>query len=275
MGAFQLQFLDRIPAHAAIDESVELTKKSGHRFASGMVNAVLRRLAATRPAGKLPEESAGEIALAYAHPAWLVERWTRFYGLEAARAICRYGQTQPPRIVRFAHAGAESAEEAELIESELVGAGVRLEPGAILTAARAVVSGRRVTATAAYHREGRARLQDEGSQLIAELAAYTAENSGSKIETILDACAAPGGKTLIFAERNPHAHILACESSQRRLAEMTTRLARRKHSARVECRLADANCARRRISFSILCLPTSLAAAPETLGRNPGKSAIA
>ena len=45
MGAFQLRFLDRIPAHAAIDESVELTKQSGHRFASGLVNAVLRKLA--------------------------------------------------------------------------------------------------------------------------------------------------------------------------------------------------------------------------------------
>ena len=51
IGAFQLRFLDRIPTHAAIDESVELTKQSGHRFASGLVNAVLRKLAAaqTRP----------------------------------------------------------------------------------------------------------------------------------------------------------------------------------------------------------------------------------
>ncbi len=88
MGAFQLRFLDRIPAHAAIDESVELTKQSGHRFASGLVNAVLRKFAAARPAEILPEETAGELALAQAHPAWLVERWTRFYGLEAARAIC-------------------------------------------------------------------------------------------------------------------------------------------------------------------------------------------
>jgi 16S rRNA (cytosine967-C5)-methyltransferase len=50
MGAFQLRFLDRIPAHAAIDESVELTKQSGRRFASGLVNAVLRKLAAAGPA---------------------------------------------------------------------------------------------------------------------------------------------------------------------------------------------------------------------------------
>ena len=101
MGAFQLRFLDRIPAHAAIDESVELTKRSGHRFASGLVNAVLRKLAAIGPLANLAEETADELALAQAHPAWLVERWARFYGLEAARVICRHGQIQPVRTVRL------------------------------------------------------------------------------------------------------------------------------------------------------------------------------
>lgn len=275
MGAFQLQFLDRVPAHAAIDESVELTKKSGHRFASGLVNAVLRKLAAAGPTGKFPEESTGELALAYAHPAWLVERWAHLYGLEAARGLCRHGQTQPPRIVRFTMAAGKSAavetdpNEAALIESELAAAGVRLEPGAILTAARRVVSGD-VTAAVAY-REGRVRLQDEGSQLIAELAACAEESSGRKvktiqIETILDLCAAPGGKTLVLAERNPQARILACESSQRRLAELTTRLAA--HSARVECRLADATTLEEESSFDLV-LADVPCSGTGTLGRNP------
>jgi 16S rRNA (cytosine967-C5)-methyltransferase len=96
MGAFQILHLDRIPARAAIDESVELAKQAGHRFASGMVNAVLRKLAAVHPRylaysrgerdGPCPREG---------HPAWMVERWTSFYGLDAARAICRHGQIQP------------------------------------------------------------------------------------------------------------------------------------------------------------------------------------
>ncbi len=60
LGAFQLLFLDRIPAHAAIDESVELAKQSGHRFASGMVNAVLRKLVtAGSVAPTFREESVG------------------------------------------------------------------------------------------------------------------------------------------------------------------------------------------------------------------------
>jgi 16S rRNA (cytosine967-C5)-methyltransferase len=264
LGAFQLQFLDRVPDHAAIDESVELTKKSGHRFASGLVNAVLRKLAAAGPTASLPENSAAEVSQAYAHPAWLVERWVQFYGLEAARAICRHGQTQPPRIVRLPQVADEAA-----VETELEIAGVGLETGAVLTIARTVVSGDLI-ATAAY-RDGRVRLQDEGSQLIAELAACAEENSIRKIETIqietiLDACAAPGGKTLILAERNLQACILACESSQRRLAELTTRLAA--HSARVECRLADATALKEESVFDLV-LADVPCSGTGTLGRNP------
>jgi 16S rRNA (cytosine967-C5)-methyltransferase len=254
MGAFQLRFLDRVPAHAAIDESVELTKRSGHRFASGLVNAVLRKLAAAGPAEILPEETAAELALAQAHPAWLVERWTRFYGLEAARAICRHSQAQPPRTIRFINPA---------VEAELIEAGVRLEPATILTAARTVTSGD-VTATAAY-REGRMRIQDEGSQLIAELAACSTDLD-QKVRRIGDACAAPGGKTLILAERNPEARILACESSQRRLSELRERLSA--YDDRVECRLADATALDENAAFDVV-LADVPCSGTGTLGRNP------
>ena len=254
MGAFQLRFLDRIPAHAAIDESVELTKQSGHRFASGLVNAVLRKLSATGPAAILPEETAAELALAQAHPTWLVERWMRFYGLEVTRAICQHGQTQPTRTIRLVN----SAAEAELIE-----AGLGLNPGALLAAARTVVSGD-VTTTAAF-REGRVRIQDEGSQLIAELAACSTDLD-QKVRTIGDICAAPGGKTLILAERNPEAHILACESSQRRLTELSERLAA--YAGRVECRLADATSLEEKSAFD-LTLADVPCSGTGTLGRNP------
>jgi 16S rRNA (cytosine967-C5)-methyltransferase len=221
LGVFQLQFLDRIPAHAAIDESVELTKQAGHRFAAGMVNAVLRTAGAAHGAAaqsRLLDEGSGESAAVQAHPAWLVERWTSAYGPETMQAICRHGQSQPRMTVRFQDAA---------VQEELRKAGIELECGELLTAARAVVSGD-VTATAAF-REGRARVQDEGSQLIGELASCaTLVQNQEKVqiqEKILDACAAPGGKTLILAERNPTAQIVACESSPRRLADLRKRLA--------------------------------------------------
>ena len=78
MGAFQLLHMDRIPARAAIDESVELAKQAGHQFASGMVNAVLRKLSASTPRFELSEQNPTELALAEGHPGWMVERWVDF-----------------------------------------------------------------------------------------------------------------------------------------------------------------------------------------------------
>ena len=105
-------------------------------------------------------------------------------------------------------------------------------PAELLAIARTVVAGD-ITATAAL-REGRVRMQDEGSQLVAEIAAFAGAESGSTAN-ILDACAAPGGKTLILLERNPQAHIVACEASEARLAQLEKRIAG--FSDRVECRL--------------------------------------
>ncbi|MGA2049093.1 MAG: 16S rRNA (cytosine(967)-C(5))-methyltransferase RsmB [Terracidiphilus sp.] len=249
LGAFQILHMDRIPARAAIDESVELAKQAGHRFASAMVNAVLRKLAAA-PRVNPPEETVADLALAESHPAWLVERWARFYGLDAARAICLHGQTQPSLVVRLA---------SDAVESELTANGIVLSPGQILTAARTVVSGE-VAATSAFH-EGRIRMQDEGSQLVAELAA-----ANRRPETILDACAAPGGKTLILAERCPVARILACESSPQRLEQLRQRLAA--YSDRIECRLADATQLNEDAAFDLV-LADVPCSGTGTLGRNP------
>ena len=125
---------------------------------------------------------------------------------------------------------------------------------------RCVVSGD-VTATPAY-REGRARIQDEGSQLIAEIAAAAVPNA----KTILDACAAPGGKTLIFAERNALARIVACESSEPRFEALRARLAGL--GDRIECRLIDATTLEDGSAFD-LALVDAPCSGTGTLGRNP------
>ncbi len=250
MGAFQILHLDRIPARAAIDESVELAKQAGHRFASGMVNAVLRKLGATR--FDFSEEGPADLAMAQAHPAWMVERWAALCGMESTRAICRHGQSQPLLTVRLATPG---------VEAELTEAGIVLEPAELLTAARTVVSGD-VTATAAFQ-EGRVRLQDESSQLVAELASVSLDQ---EVKSILDACAAPGGKTLILAERNPQARILACESSAPRFEQLQKRLAG--HADRIDCRHADATGLAKDETFDLV-LADVPCSGTGTLGRNP------
>jgi 16S rRNA (cytosine967-C5)-methyltransferase len=177
----------------------------------------------------------------------MVERWVSFFGLEAARAICRHGQYQPVLTVRI---------ESPAVELELTKAGIYLETGDLLTSARAVISGD-VTSAPAF-KEGRVRLQDEGSQLVAEIAGQGTD--------ILDCCAAPGGKTLILAERNPQARILACESSSTRQKELSKRLAA--CAGRIECRLTDAAALVQSAAFD-LALADVPCSGTGTLGRNP------
>lgn len=192
LGAYQLLYLDRIPAHAAIGECVELAKHAGEMHAAGMVNAVLRKLAQS-PRERVDAEAA--------HPRWMVERWSRFYGRDAARAICAFDQEPAGICLRLAHPEAEQALADEAVE---------LAPGEFLTAARRVVRGDAIRSDA--FRRGWVRIQDEGSQLVAELA--------GRGERILDTCAAPGGKTAILRERNPGAAIIAMDASRKRLEAM-------------------------------------------------------
>jgi 16S rRNA (cytosine967-C5)-methyltransferase len=197
LGALQLLLLDRIPAHAAIFESVELVRQSGNPYAVGLANAVLRKLAQS------PKLQVADVSAA--HPLWLLERWVAAYGQEAAATICRYDQLPPPTTIRL------TSPETEAIE------GLQLEPGSFVVRARRVIAGD-VTGTRAFA-QGLVRIQDEGSQLIAELA--------GRGTAILDCCAAPGGKTAILAESNPTALITACDISPRRLKAMQTMLGRR------------------------------------------------
>jgi 16S rRNA (cytosine967-C5)-methyltransferase len=246
LGAFQLLHMDRIPARAAIDESVELVKQAGHRFASAMVNAVLRKLSGA-PLRHSSEMSAAELAVSQAHPAWLVERWINHYGMESASEICHHGQTQPTQIIRVSSAD---------LADELVAADIQLAPCELITAARRVISGD-VASTTAF-REGRTWFQDEGSQLVAEI--------GGQGTRILDCCAAPGGKTLILAERNPKAQIVACESSPPRHEQLRKRLT--VHAARIECRLIDVTKLAEDSTYDVV-LADVPCSGTGTLGRNP------
>ncbi|MBV8114161.1 MAG: methyltransferase domain-containing protein [Silvibacterium sp.] len=208
LAAHQLLYLDRVPAYAAISDSVELTKQAGEAHAARMVNAVLRKLAGLPRIPENPDpQNTKDLADTFAHPLWLVQRWSRFYGLATARAICSFDQQPASTSIRLLDPDAER----DLSED-----GIQLDPGEFLTAARRVVSGDVVRSR--VFREGRIRIQDEGSQLVAELA-----GSGSRIgarSRILDTCAAPGGKTAILAERNPRASITAWDISKRRLEAM-------------------------------------------------------
>ena len=201
LGLYQLVFLDRVPRHAAVNESVELVKRARKRSAAGLVNAVLRKITKA----EFSPDNCG------AHPQWMLERWQREYGADITRQICGHDQAAPEPAIRTGPisppsntSGAAIAEEQEQFRTFFDQPGperIHLAPGRLLTRAAVVTAGD-ITRTVAY-RERRLVIQDEASQLVALLA-----GRGQKI---LDCCAAPGGKTRILAAQNPQAEIVAME----------------------------------------------------------------
>lgn len=193
LALYQFRWLDRIPKRAALNESVELVKRARKRSAAAFVNAVLRKLASDKAPAEAKFTSPQVLARELAHPEWLVDRWTRRYGLESAKAICKYDQSKPETAIRLRSISADAA---------LVQQGIELQPGRILSSAR-IASGD-ITRTKAL-RGRQFVIQDEASQLVAAL---VGEDSQSRI---LDCCAAPGGKTLAIADRNPESHVTAVD----------------------------------------------------------------
>ena len=107
MGAFQLLHLERIPAHAALSESVELCRAAGEPHATGMVNAVLRKVAAAQRPGVRMYESTAAFAERLGHPQWMVERWVTEYGRDVALKICEANQQEPAEGGMFSETGGD------------------------------------------------------------------------------------------------------------------------------------------------------------------------
>ena len=196
LGAYQLLHLDRVPPAAAVNESVRLVKQIGRTSAAGFVNAVLRRVGAVRGAPGLPPLPDGtadrETGLAYlsvtaSHPRWLVERWIDRYGLQPAVDWVRFNNASPPLTLRVNRLRTTREELARRLAEH----GVRTEPTRFARDGLTVAAGNPYRTPVAG--QGRFLAQDEASQLVAELV------GGRAGERILDACAAPGGKTTAIA----------------------------------------------------------------------------
>jgi 16S rRNA (cytosine967-C5)-methyltransferase len=160
LGAYQLAYLDGVPAHAAVNESVELVRAAGLERAVAFTNAVLRRLSGgiRELLDELPEDSPAAAALKHSYPDWVAEAWWRELGGEEALALMRAENEPPETAVR--------TPEGPLVVDEI---------------------------PEEWILEGRAWPQSRGSQLAG---AAVGAHEG---ERILDLCAAPGGKATQLA----------------------------------------------------------------------------
>jgi 16S rRNA (cytosine967-C5)-methyltransferase len=227
MGAYQIRFLTKIPARAAVNESVEMVKRARKSSAASLVNAVLRKVAA---GAKAPAENllpagiaaAERLAILHSHPTWMVERWLARFG-EADTLALLQANNRTPRLACVVHAPGARAEIVRALETS----GMHVEDGALLKSAFAV-SGGSPSHSEAF-RAGQISIQDEASQAIPLLLGVRAG------DRVLDLCAAPGGKTASLARAagsdgtviaaDLHAHrVRAMEAQCKRLGLANVRL---------------------------------------------------
>lgn len=201
LGLYQIRFLERIPAWAAVNESVRLVKQHGVGSAAKLVNAVLRQACQRRQdvAGEDVPDEWDRLSIELSHPRWLVEKWVRQFGRDEAIALMRANNTPPRATLRFNPLRGDVA----TIHSQLEREGIRLAPSEYVPGAYIVMEG-----VLAHHspliQQGQVYLQDEGSQLIATLLEVRPGLN------VLDLCAAPGGKTSwLAAEMGNRGQIIA------------------------------------------------------------------
>ena len=206
LGLYQLRFLTRVPASAAVNESVSLVRVARLSSATAFVNALLRR--AIREAEYDPAADVADpferIAVQTSHPAWLIDRWAKSFGVAEAEAFAQANNVVPPTAFRIVSTKANQSE----VLSKLSEAGATLETSNVAQGAW------RVSGATSRLRElsaaGNIYLQDEASQLVAQIV------DAKPGERVLDLCAAPGGKTTQIADRSG-ALIVAADLSATRL----------------------------------------------------------
>lgn len=194
MGMYQLVYMDRVPASAAVNESVNLAKANKAQLGrdwSGLVNAVLRTVMRLpeRPLPELQPDPAVALSIRYAVPQWLCTRWVEQMGVERAEAACQTVSAVPALTLRV---NRQRVTRDAFLE-QLIGAGIAARPTTVSPAGVILEEGRAVTTIPGFQ-EGLFYVEDEAAQLVPLLLDPQPD------ERILDVCAAPGGKATHLAE---------------------------------------------------------------------------
>lgn len=193
---FQLLHLDRVPAAAVVNDAVDLARRAGKRSASGLVNALLRRVSRERDRLPLPSapRSAGDraaaldfLSITLSHPRWLVERWMDRYGFDAARRWTEFDNQAAPLTLR----ANTIRTSREVLARDLETLGVHTRPARWAPDGLVVTAGNPLLTPLAH--TGTFAVQDEASQLVGMFV------DAAPGERIFDACASPGGKTTQLA----------------------------------------------------------------------------
>lgn len=208
MGVYQLWRLERVPPSAVVNDAVTLTRVARRGRASGLVNATLRAFGRGGATRLLPprEQTATYLSIALSHPQWLVERWLLRYGFQAVERWLEFNNAPAPLTLRVNTSKTDAASlRASLSEEGVVTAPARYAPDALVVSDGNPLRSSRFGA-------GEFIVQDEASQLVAQLA------DARQGERVLDACASPGGKTVVISNSMRAGFLVAADVRTRRVA---------------------------------------------------------
>ncbi|MCP3961464.1 MAG: hypothetical protein GY719_26770 [bacterium] len=224
VAAYQLLFMDRIPAHAAVNEGVEHARRLTHRGGASFTNGVLRRIARAPRLDAWPVEEADpcrRLAIEKSHPDFLAERWIERFGEHGGKALLEANnRPKSLQLLAFRDLGGR-----ELLAETLIDEGVDLEPSAIAPMGLTVRSGNPLHSEA--FRRGEFYIQDEASQASALV---PRPRPG---ERVFDAAAAPGGKSFTLLAVEPSSKVVMADVSPARLFTVRRNLERLRRSVPV------------------------------------------
>ena len=190
LSVYQILFMDKIPSHASVSEGVDLCKKSGFSRASGLVNAVLRKISDNK--NKLPEipntDTNEYLSIKYSTPIELVKKFNNEFGAEFTEGMLKANNEAAPLTIQVNTLKTSSNELVPLLEAK----GMFVMPHDLLPDCFDVFGAGDISALE-EHKNGLFYVQDAAAR-ISVLAA--SPKSG---ETVLDACSAPGGKSFACA----------------------------------------------------------------------------
>ena len=208
LGAYQLRYMDSVPPYAAIDTTVTLAQAVGAARAAGLVNAVLRDLS-DRPPLEFSLSSPENLAAAYSHPQWLVERWLERWGQESTVTLMEHNNLAPPLWFRIRN----DADHQQNFRNSVKELGLSIQSHPLLLDYVLVEPSPAALLESEQLAAGSFIVQDPSSGAIA------ASVDPQPGDTVIDLCAGPGGKTALLADAvGPEGRILACEIDHHRVA---------------------------------------------------------
>ena len=221
LGLYQLRYLDRIPTAAAVSTSVELAKTNGIAKLSGVVNGLLReylRQAKSRDPLQLPIDPVTRLGVKHSFPDWIVETWLEQLSIEEVDQLLAWFNQSPKIDLRVNTLQTTITE----VEAEFKSAGISVDRIPSLPQGLRLEGAGDITKLPGF-KQGWWIIQDSSAQLVTHLL------DPQPGETIIDACAAPGGKTTHIAElMRDQGQIIACDRDAKRLIKVRENAARLK-----------------------------------------------